>query len=81
MIAIFSFGLFSLLCGLATSLLQLICFRTLQGIAGALLVPVGRLLMLRVFPKQELVTGLSVHFNAFTIRTFTRSLYWRIIGQ
>lgn len=55
MIAIFSFGLFSLLCGWATSLLQLICFRTLQGVSGALLVPVGRLLMLRVFNKQELV--------------------------
>ncbi|AUH73589.1 MFS transporter [Legionella sainthelensi] len=55
MIAIFSFGLFSLLCGWATSLLQLTCFRALQGIAGALLVPVGRLLMLRVFSKQELV--------------------------
>ncbi|KTD09159.1 transporter of the major facilitator superfamily (MFS) [Legionella gratiana] len=55
MIAIFSFGLFSLLCGWATSLVQLTCFRILQGVAGALLVPVGRLLMLRVFSKQELV--------------------------
>lgn len=55
MIAIFSFGLFSFLCGWATSLLQLTCFRALQGVAGALLVPVGRLLMLRVFSKQELV--------------------------
>lgn len=55
LISIFSFGLFSFFCGMATSLLQLVCFRFLQGAAGALLVPVGRLLMLKVFPKQELV--------------------------
>src|SRR5690349_5370086 len=40
-ISICSFGVFSLLCGMATSLFQLVCFRTLQGMAGALLVPVG----------------------------------------
>lgn len=55
LVSIFSFGLFSLLCGMATSLTQLVCFRSLQGAAGALLVPVGRLLMLKVFPKKELV--------------------------
>lgn len=55
LISISSFGLFSLLCGMANTLLQLVIFRFLQGAAGALLVPVGRLLMLKVFPKQELV--------------------------
>lgn len=55
MLSIFTFGLSSLLCGMATNVPELVCFRTLQGIAGALLVPVGRLLMLKIFPKQELV--------------------------
>jgi len=54
-LSIGSFGLFSLLCGTATTLWELVCFRVLQGAAGALLVPVGRLLMLKVFPKSELV--------------------------
>ena len=54
-LSIFSFGLSSFLCGMAHTLPQLVCFRILQGAAGALLVPVGRLLMLKVFPKQDLV--------------------------
>jgi EmrB/QacA subfamily drug resistance transporter len=55
LISIFLFGLSSFLCGMADTLSQLVCYRILQGAAGALLVPVGRLLMLKVFPKQELV--------------------------
>lgn len=49
------FGLSSLLCGGSSSLVELVIFRFLQGIFGALTVPVGRLLMLKVFSKPELV--------------------------
>lgn len=55
LISIAGFGLTSLLCGMASSLAQLVFFRFLQGCFGALTVPVGRLLMLKVFNKQELV--------------------------
>lgn len=54
-LAIVGFGISSMCCGLANSLLQLVTFRFMQGLFGALLVPVGRLLMLKVFDKQDLV--------------------------
>ncbi len=53
--AIFAFGLFSLFCGFAHSLFELVIFRFLQGIAGAFMAPVGRLLMLKAFDKSDRV--------------------------
>ena len=50
----------SLLCGLADSLWTLIAARFVQGAAGAALMPVGRLVLLRTTPKSELVGALSV---------------------
>jgi EmrB/QacA subfamily drug resistance transporter len=53
--AIATFTLASVLCGLANSLPELTGARILQGIGGAMMVPVGRLVMLRAVPKTELV--------------------------
>jgi EmrB/QacA subfamily drug resistance transporter len=47
-------------CGLAQDLWQLIVFRFIQGMAGATLMPVGRLVLLRSTPKSELVGAFSV---------------------
>ncbi len=58
-IAIALFGLSSALCALAGTLPQLIVGRLLQGAAGALMVPVGRVIMLRTVPKSELVQAMS----------------------
>lgn len=58
--AIALFTAASLLCGLATSLPQFVATRILQGIGGALMVPVGRLVVLRETPKQELVRAIAV---------------------
>jgi len=49
-------GLFtaaSALCGLATSLPELVAFRAVQGIGGGTLVPVGMAMMFRAFPPAE----------------------------
>ena len=49
-------GLFtaaSALCGVATSLAELVVFRAVQGIGGGLLVPVGMAMMFRAFPPAE----------------------------
>jgi EmrB/QacA subfamily drug resistance transporter len=49
-------GLFtaaSALCGLATSLPELVVFRAVQGAGGGLLIPVGMALMFRTYPPAE----------------------------
>ena len=56
-IAVFTLG--SALCGLADSLPMLVVTRILQGLGGAMMTPVGRLIMLKSFPKSELVTAMS----------------------
>jgi EmrB/QacA subfamily drug resistance transporter len=50
----------SIACGFSTSLTHLILARFAQGAAGATLMPVGRLVLLRTTPKEELVGALSV---------------------
>jgi EmrB/QacA subfamily drug resistance transporter len=57
--AIVLFSLGSLLCALSPSLPWLVAARVLQGIGGALLLPVGRLTILRAFPRNELLKVLS----------------------
>jgi EmrB/QacA subfamily drug resistance transporter len=56
-IAVFTLG--SILCGRADSLAFLVGARVLQGIGGAMMVPVGRLVLLRTAPKQELVAAMA----------------------
>src|SRR4051794_33171147 len=53
--AIAVFTIASVLCGLSQDLLQLTLSRILQGMGGAMMVPVGRLVVLRTVPKSELV--------------------------
>ena len=56
-IAVFTIG--SVLCGRADSLAFLVVSRVLQGIGGAMMVPVGRLVLLRTAAKQELVAAMA----------------------
>jgi len=58
-IAIAIFALGSILCGISESLLQLVAARIIQGMGGAMMVPVGRLLVLRIVPKSNLVDAMS----------------------
>jgi EmrB/QacA subfamily drug resistance transporter len=57
-IAVFTLG--SVACGFSTSLETLIAARALQGLGGAMMVPVGRLILLRTTPKNELVQALAL---------------------
>jgi EmrB/QacA subfamily drug resistance transporter len=54
---IFTVG--SMLCGLANSLPVLVATRVLQGFGGAMMTPVGRLILIRAFPRNELVTAMT----------------------
>ena len=47
------FGIFSVLCGLSTSLTMMIVCRVGQGFCGGPLMPLSQTLLLRVFPKQQ----------------------------
>ncbi|MEP9349900.1 MFS transporter [Xanthobacter sp. KR7-225] len=57
--AIVIFTLGSILCGLSSSLLDFVLYRIVQGLGGAMMVPVGRLVILRSVPKSELVASLA----------------------
>jgi EmrB/QacA subfamily drug resistance transporter len=57
--AIVVFIVGSLLCAISNSLPAFIVSRFLQGIGGAMMVPVGRLVLMRVVPKYEYVAALN----------------------
>ena len=57
--AIIVFTLGSILCGRADSLWFLVLARVVQGIGGAMMLPVGRLVLLRSVPKREMVAAMS----------------------
>ena len=49
----------SILCGLSSSLWQMVAARMLQGLGGAMMVPVGRLVLLRSVAKADLVSAMA----------------------
>jgi len=52
-IAALGFGVFSTLCGLATSLPMLVTFRVMQGVMGGPLMPMSQTLLMRVAPARH----------------------------
>lgn len=56
-VSLFTFG--SLACALSGSLNQLVIFRIIQGIGGAMMMPVARLALLRAYPRSELLPILN----------------------
>ncbi len=57
--AIATFVAGSILCGASRTLPELIGARSFQGLGGAMMVPVGRLVLLRSIPKSEMVDSLA----------------------
>jgi EmrB/QacA subfamily drug resistance transporter len=57
--AIVVFTLGSAACGFAQGLADFVLFRVIQGMGGAMMVPVGRLVILRTVPKSELISALA----------------------
>ncbi len=57
--AIAVFTLSSVGCALAWDLHSLIFGRFCQGVGGAMMLPVGRLILLRVIPKREMVSAMA----------------------
>lgn len=59
-LSVISFGIFSLFCGLSTSLAMLVLMRVFQGMSGGPLMALSQTLLLRIFPKEKAMqaTGL-----------------------
>ena len=57
--AIIIFTVASVLCGLAPSLWFMVAARVLQGLGGAMMVPVGRLVLLRSVSKRQMIAAMS----------------------
>ncbi|HAH36403.1 MAG TPA: MFS transporter [Algoriphagus sp.] len=59
---IFSLALFalgSLFCSLSQSLTQLVISRVIQGVGGSMMTPVGRLTLIKAFPKNAVVRAMN----------------------
>ncbi len=59
MLAVTLFTLGSLACALSNSLTELVIFRIIQGVGGAMMMPVARLALLRAYPRSELLPVLN----------------------
>lgn len=70
------FALSSAGCGFAHSLAQLILARVAQGASAAMMVPVGRLVLLRMTPKSELVAAISI----FTMPALIGPVFGPLLG-
>lgn len=57
--AVVIFTLASVLCGFADSVGSFVAMRILQGIGGAMMVPVGRLVVLNNTPKDQLISAIA----------------------
>jgi EmrB/QacA subfamily drug resistance transporter len=56
-VAVFTLG--SVLCGRADTLWFLVLSRVIQGAGGAMMLPVGRLVLLRSVPKEQLIGAMA----------------------
>ncbi len=57
--ALAMFTVTSGLCGQSQTLLHMVAMRMLQGFSGAMMTPVGRLILLRAFPRSQLLTAMT----------------------
>ncbi len=58
-LAILVFTLGSIACGLSSSISEIVVARVVQGMGGAMMVPVGRLVIMRTIPKSELIGAMA----------------------
>jgi EmrB/QacA subfamily drug resistance transporter len=58
-LAILIFTISSVLCGISQSLFELVVARILQGLGGAMMTPVGRLIVVKTAPRADLVKAIN----------------------
>ena len=86
LISIAAFTVASMLCGVATSLTEIVAFRLIQGLAGASLMPLSQTVMLDIFPPAQIPRVMSIWSAAVILGPIigpalggwlTESLSWR----
>jgi EmrB/QacA subfamily drug resistance transporter len=86
--AIGLFAIASGLCGLSVSLGELVAFRVLQGVGGAVMTPVGLAMLFRVYPPAErvrvssilaVITALAPALGPILGGVFTTYSSWRLV--
>ena len=60
LMSIAGFTIASMLCGIATSLPEIVVFRLLQGIAGASMMPLSQTVMLDIYPPRQIPQVMSI---------------------
>ena len=87
-LAITLFLLGSVLCGISGNVPVLVASRILQGMGGAIMTPVGRLALVRTFPRSEMLTAMNYVvvpalmgplFGPFVGGLIVHWLHWRVI--
>ncbi len=75
-IALVGFGIFSLLCGMATTLPMLIVFRVALGLCGGPLIPISQTLLLKLVPERHANVALA----AWALTTILAPVMGPVIG-
>ncbi|WP_328799560.1 DHA2 family efflux MFS transporter permease subunit [Sandaracinobacteroides hominis] len=60
LVGVFGFVAASMLCGLATSLNQMVAFRLLQGVMGAFIMPLSQTVMMDINPKSRQASAMAI---------------------
>lgn len=86
--AIVSFVLTSVACGLATGLEEMVAFRILQGVAGAVLIPLSQTVLLDINPREKMGQAMAIYGAGIMIGPIigptlggwlTESFNWRYV--
>jgi DHA2 family multidrug resistance protein len=75
-LGVFGFGIFSFLCGVATSLNMLIVFRVALGICGGPLIPLSQTLLIKIVPKRHAIVALA----CWSITTIVAPIIGPVVG-
>ncbi len=59
--AVIGFTLASVLCGIATSLPEMVVFRILQGLCGAMIAPLAQTVLLNINPKERIGQAMAIY--------------------
>ena len=60
-LSVAGFTIASLLCGIATSLDEMVVFRVLQGICGAMIAPLAQTVMLNINPRERIGQAMAIY--------------------